>query len=336
MILWGESIWLIALIAPVAMLLLELVLRVRAGRERSAFASASLWPRLAPGRSFALRRWKRWLIFAALTLLIIGLANPRIGTRYEEVTREGIDIILIVDVSRSMDTRDIRPSRLTKSRYELDRFLEGLKGDRVGVVPFAGIAYPLCPLTLDYAAASMFIDLLATDLIPTPGTAIAEAIETALASFPGEDGRGQAIVLISDGEDHEGGAVEAARQARKADTPIYTIGMALGKGDPVPNYDRHGQPDGWVLDESGQIVTSRLNEELLRAIAKASRGEYYRASQGGEEFRKVYRTIFGFDRKQLETRRITDFEDRFQPLLALSLLLLAIEFALPAGRRRKP
>lgn len=333
MIRWAEPFWLLALLAPAALLLLEFALRFRDRAARRRFAADPLWRHLAPGRSAALRRTRRWLLLAGMAFIALALADPRIGTRWEEVKREGIDIFLCVDVSRSMDTGDIRPSRIMKARFELRRFLQGLKGDRVGIVPFAGTAYPLMPLTLDYDAAAMFLDLLDTRLIPTPGTAIAEAIETALASFPEEEARGRAILLISDGEDHEGGAVEAAKKAREMGVPVYTIGMALAKGDPIPLLDENGVPSGWKRDDEGHIVTSRLNEDLLRGIADVSGGKYWRATQGGGEFRSAYRALLGLDRKEIETRRITDYEDRFQPLLVAAVLLLTAGFILPEGRR---
>lgn len=155
MILWGQPLWLLGLIVPLLLAALELPLAGRDKRARRRFASAKLFDELTPECSIGLKRTKRWVLIAALAFLAVGLANPRIGTRYEEVTREGIDIILAVDVSRSMDSQDIRPSRLAKTRYELARFLEGMKGDRVGIVPFAGQAYPLLPMTLDYGAARL-------------------------------------------------------------------------------------------------------------------------------------------------------------------------------------
>ncbi|MFH0882316.1 MAG: VWA domain-containing protein [bacterium] len=337
MILWGQPLWLIALAVPALLALAELLLGRRDDSERRRFATEALWDRLAPGRSAALRRLRRWLFIAALIFLSVGLANPRIGTRYEEVTREGIDIVLAVDVSRSMDSQDIRPSRLGKTRYELSKFLEGMKGDRVGLVPFAGEAYPLLPMTLDYAAARMFLDILATDLIPVPGTDIATAIQTAMQLFPrnNEKKRGQAIVIVSDGEDHEGNAVAAAKNAAKQGVQIWTIGMAQAKGDPIPVYDDKGERTGWLTDENGQVVTSRLNEELLRDIADAGHGSYHRAGEGDGAFREVYRELFKLDRSELESRRITGYEDRFQPLLMVALVLLALQFALPEGRNGK-
>ncbi len=337
MILWGQPLWLIALAVPALLALAELLLGRRGDSERRRFAAEPLWERLAPGRSAGLRRTRRWLFIAALVFLSVGLANPRIGTRYEEVTRQGIDIVLAVDVSKSMDSQDIRPSRLGKTRYELAKFLEGMKGDRVGIVPFAGEAYPLLPMTLDYAAARMFLDILATDLIPVPGTNISAAIQTAMKLFPEDKSgsRSRAIVIVSDGEDHEGNAVNAAKDAAKHGVQIWTIGMARAKGDPIPVYNDKGERTGWMTDENGQVVTSRLNEELLRDIADAGNGSYHRAGEGDDAFRQVYRELFKLDRSELESRRITGYEDRFQPLLITALLLLALQFALPEGRNGK-
>ncbi|MBZ0264157.1 VWA domain-containing protein [bacterium] len=334
MIRWREPLWLFALLIPAGLLLWDLFLRKSRLMRRKQFASLSLWETIAPDRSDSMRRLKRWLFIISLLFLAIGLANPQVGTRYEEVTRQGIDIFIVVDVSKSMDTEDIRPSRLIKARYELSRFLQGLKGDRVGIIPFAGTAYSLMPLTLDYSAAAMFLDILETDLIPNPGTNLEAAIGTALDAFPYEEGRGQAIILVSDGEDHEGGALKAAQKAAEKNVTIYTLGMALSKGDPIPLTDEEGNQIGWKNDDEGKVITSKLNEDLLRQIANATGGSYFRATQGGEEFRKVYKHMFGMDRKELEARRITDYEDRFQPFLIIALILLLLEFILPAGKTK--
>lgn len=338
MILWGQPFWLFALILPVLFIAAELLLRPVFRRKRSRFASDNMFARIAPDHSDALRRSKRILFVLALVFLIIGLANPRVGTRFEEVKREGIDIVLAVDVSRSMDSQDIRPSRLAKTRYELARFIEGMKGDRVGIVPFAGSAYPLLPMTLDYSAARMFLDLLGTDLIPVQGTNLAEAIHVALKVFPEADQRGRAIVLVSDGEDHEGKALETAKEAAKMGIKVYCIGMALEKGDPIPVYGDNNQRTGWLQDEKGDIVRSGLNEDLLRSLADATGGAYRRADQGGSAFKAIYNHLFELDRKEFEAKQITGHEDRFQPFLLIALLLLIVQFMLPDGkihRRRK-
>lgn len=333
MIRLAQPLWLLVLLVPLILFLLDLLLQNSVMRRRYRHISQKLWPSVAQGESTAMRRTRRALFLLALLLISIGLANPQIGTEWEEVTREGIDIFLLVDVSRSMDTQDIRPSRIEKTKFELREFLEGLEGDRIGVIPFAGTAYPLCPQTMDYAAARMFLNLLQTDLIPTPGTAIGDAIETALESFPEEEEgeRGRAIILVSDGEDHEGGAVDAARRAGSEGVPVYTIGMALSKEDPIPTFDEEGRSTGWMTDDEGRPVTSRLNEDLLRDIARESGGSYYRATQSGDEFRAVYRQLFGLDREEMTSRRISNYEDRFYYFLGAALLLLILETMLPSG-----
>ncbi len=336
MILWGKPLWLLALIVPVALIIVELILRNRDRHLVKRFASMPLWPRLAPGQNVGLVRTKRILFIIAMLLLILGIANPRIGTRYEDVVREGIDIVLAVDVSRSMDSQDIRPSRIGKTRYELARFVEGMKGDRVGIVPFAGTAYPLLPLTLDYSAANLFIDLLDAELIPNPGTALSEAIETSMKVFSEEKDRAKVIVLVSDGEDHEGDAVAAARKAAADGIQIFTIGMAKEKGDPVPVYNDLGTRTGWLTDDDGQIVTSSLNEEILRDIARTANGEYRRADQGGGAFRALYKELFQLERGEFQAQQITGHEDRFQPLILAALLLFVVQFMLPDTRRRRP
>jgi Ca-activated chloride channel homolog len=336
MILWGKPIWLLVLIIPVALFIAELILRNRDRSVLKRFASLSMWPRLAPGQSVGLLRAKRLLFAAGMILLVLGIANPRVGTRYEDVVREGIDIVLAVDVSRSMDSQDIRPSRIGKARYELAKFVEGMKGDRVGIVPFAGTAYPLLPLTLDYSAAKLFLELLDAELIPNPGTALSDAIETSAEVFSDDAGRAKVIVLVSDGEDHEGDAVDAARKAAQDGVQVFTIGMAKEKGDPVPIFNDLGTRTGWLTDDNGQIVTSRLNEEILRDIARAGNGEYRRADQGGGAFRALYKELFQLERGEFQAQQITGHEDRFQPLILAALILLIVQFMLPDKRKLRP
>jgi len=299
------------------------------------WASEALWdaalPDRAPGRLLA----KRILLTVGLMLGVIALAGPQVGTRLVEVTREGSDIALVVDVSASMMTEDIAPNRLLTMRHEIAELLGQLRGDRVALVPFAGVAFVQVPLTLDYSAVVSVLDALDPGIIPQPGTALAEAIGQARKAFRVESKAQKVMIIISDGEDHEAGAVTAAKEAAKEGVIIYTVGMATAAGGPIPVKDDRGHVADYKRGPDGETVISRLDEKTLKDVADAGGGEYYRASAGGDEFRRILKKISGMDKEQFESKEYTNYEDRFQWLLMGAFVLAALEEIIPRGRRRR-
>ncbi len=306
-------------------------------RAMERFGRIELVQILAASVSRPRQRLKAALVVAAISLMILALARPQVGTRLEEVKREGLDIVVAVDVSRSMLAEDIKPNRLEKAKHELKNFIDHLEGDRIGIVAFAGSAFLQCPLTLDYGAARMFVDILSPDLIRDQGTAIAEAIRTSLKAFDQRERKHKVLILITDGEDHEGKPVEAAKEAAQQGVVIYTIGVGEPQGVPIPIFDEQGRRIGFKKirrpDGSEEIVLSKLDEVTLQKIALETGGKYFRATGGENELQRIFAAISGMEKKQLGSVRFTQFEDRYQILLALALVLLLVEMLIPERRK---
>jgi len=272
------------------------------------------------------------LLLLAFIFLVVGLADPQIGTRLEEVKRKGVDIFIALDVSKSMLAEDVAPNRLEKAKHEIAHFIDQLRGDRIGLIPFAGIAFVHCPLTLDYGAAKLFLNEIDTDIIPTPGTAIAEAIKTAQRSFVARELKHKVLILITDGEDHEGKPVEAAKEAARQGIVIYTIGIGTPGGAPIPVYDAYGNRIGYKKDRQGNVITTKLDVVTLEKIAFETGGKFYISSSGESELDKIYQEISKMEKKELGTRKFTHFEDRFQIFLFLAFVALTLETVMSERR----
>jgi Ca-activated chloride channel family protein len=325
-------LWLLlALPALAALFLLRFRLRRRA---LDAFGDRPLVERLAASASTERRIIKAALVLGAALCLALALARPQWGASLETVSRRGIDMIVAVDTSLSMLAEDVKPNRLVQARSAIASLLGLLEGDRIGLVAFAGTAYVACPLTLDYAAASMFVDVLDTSLIPVRGTAIAGAIRKSIEAFRTEDRRHKVLILITDGEDHEGDIDGAARAAAEAGVVIYTIGVGDSGGEPIPLRDARGQVTGYKDDRDRRKVTSRLGETTLEEIAIATGGRYYRSTAEGLELRRIYEEIAGMDRKTMSSRLQTAYEERYPVPLAAALILLGLEVAVGDRRGR--
>lgn len=277
--------------------------------------------------------WKVVLIVFGFSLLAFALTDPQIGTRLEEVKREGIDVFIALDVSKSMLAEDVAPSRFEKAKHEISEFISRLQGDRVGLIVFSGLAFVQCPLTLDYGAAKLFLDDVYIGIVPSPGTAISEAIKTAEKSFVAKELKHKALIIITDGEDHEEDPIPIAREAAKAGMKIYTVGIGSPQGAPIPEFDRNGNRLGYKKDRSGQIITTKLDIATLEKIAFETDGKFYISSSGSAELDRIYDELYQMDKKELSSRQFTQYENRFQIFLLLALLLLIVEAVL--GERRK-
>jgi len=300
----------------------------------AAFGDLSLMRRLSTSASLERRIIKAALVVLASTFLALALARPQWGARLETVTRRGVDVIVAVDTSLSMLAEDVKPNRMAQARAAVGSFVDLLHGDRVGVVAFAGTSYVACPLTLDYTAARMFVDVLDVDLIPVQGTAIADAIRAAVAAFRPGERRYKVLVLITDGEDHEGNVAAAARAAAAEGVVIYAVGVGGPGGEPIPLRNARGDVIGYKEDRSHRKVTSRLDEGDLEAIALATGGKYFRSSPEGVELRRVYEEISRMDQRTLSGRTLNAYEERYQIPLGAAILLLGVEAALGERRRR--
>ena len=279
--------------------------------------------------------WKGILFIFAFIVLVFALADPQIGTKLEEVKRSGVDIFIALDVSKSMLAEDVAPNRLDKAKHEISTFIDRLEGDRIGLICFSGIAFVQCPLTLDYSAAKLFLSDIDTDIIPQPGTAIGSAIKTATQSFVTKELKHKVLILITDGEDHEGDPVETAKEAAKEGVVIYTIGIGSPQGAPIPEYDAYGNRTGYKKDKSGQVITTKMDVLTLEKIAFQTGGKYYISSTGESELNKIYDEISSMEEKELSSRQFTQFEDRFQIFLIITLIVLIFETLLGEGRKIK-
>jgi Ca-activated chloride channel family protein len=315
---------LLLLLVPLLGVLLGLV-RLRRKRLLRRLGQEELVARLIEGPGVG--RWVIRVAFMLLagTFLVLALARPQWGAKVEEVRRKGVDVIIAMDVSASMLAEDVKPSRLARAREEVDTLIDSLEGDRVGLVAFAGEATVACPLTLDYSAAKVFLDVLDPALVPVPGTAIASAIRKSTEAFGSKDKRYKVLVLITDGEDHEKDAVDAAKEAAAAGVVLYTLGVGSGSGSPIPVRGEDGSVGGYKKDREGKIVTSRLNPVKLAEIAEAAGGRYLPLTPEGREIREIQDRIALMEHRQVGSRFITTYEERYQIPLAVALGALILE-----------
>lgn len=325
------------LAAAVALVVLPLLLFLAgraAERARRRLVAEELLPKLAQGFRPSRRRLKAVLQVTGILAVLVALAGPRVGTREVTVKRRGIDLVIALDVSNSMLAKDVPPSRLARARREISAFVQGLSGDRVALVAFAGDAYLQCPLTLDYGAAEMFLDVMDPGSVTRQGTNLGAAIRTSLDAFGEGEDKYRAIVLVTDGED-QGGDVDAATQeAARRGIRIFPIGVGSEDGEPIPlSADEGG---GYKKDRQGQVVMTSLDVQSLERIALATGGEFHRATTGELELDRIHEGLEKLGEKELASRSFTQYEERFQFPLGLGLLLLLIDFALPdrvRGRR---
>lgn len=330
---WGSPVYLNFLLLIPALAIFFIFADINRRKKIEKFGDAVIVERLFASRSIVKIRVRRILMVIALGFLILTLARPQIGARLTMTKRYGVDIMIAIDTSLSMLAEDIKPNRMEKAKMEISSLIDKLKGDRVGILTFAGDSFIQCPLTLDYSAAKMFLSVIEPGMIPRPGTAIGDAIKTAAKSFTKKERKHKVLILITDGEDHDTNPVEAAGEAKKEGVMIYTIGIGTKKGEPIPMIDESGKVNGYKKDKSGEVVMTKLDEGTLQKIAFITDGEYYHATAGGFELDSIYDEIGRMEKKELSSRLFTQYEDRFQYFLGIAFILLCIEFII--GDRKK-
>ncbi len=301
-------------------------------RRQAALArlgEQALLQRLSAGVNRRGRRWQTWLWFFALALLLVGLARPLWGTQVETVTQRGVQVMVALDVSQSMLAEDIKPNRLTRAKLEIADLMDRLGGDEIGLVLFSGASFIQFPLTADYATARSFLDAAEPSMISRPGTAMADAIQTAMSGFDPHRSSQKVILLITDGEDHEGNVVEAARQAADEGAIIYAIGFGSPQGNPIPVFDANGQVSGFKKDSQGEVVLSRLDEATLQQVASVGNGRYYRAAADASELDAVVGEINRLQKEELANRFETHGVERFQGFILVALAVLVIAQLIP-------
>jgi Ca-activated chloride channel family protein len=272
------------------------------------------------------KRWIKIIIWSfASAILIFGMCNLQSGSKTQEVERQGADIVVCLDVSKSMLAEDIRPNRLTRAIQALEKFVERLKGDRLGIVVFAGSAYIQLPITTDYNTAKLFLNSISTDMVPVQGTNLSEAIQKATEAFGEDQGKNRAIIIITDGEDHEENAIKLAGEAGEKQIMINTIGVGSEGGVPIPEYS-NGAQIGYKKDREGKTVVTKLNSSLLKQIAASANGVYAQATNADIGLNAVMDKIEDLDMKKIETTMITDYNDQFWPFFFIAFLLFIFEF----------
>jgi Ca-activated chloride channel family protein len=332
---FAEPIHFLILLGVVVLGVFVIVALQRKKKLMRRFGDLPLIMKNAPYISFPRQATKATLLLVAFVLVSVALARLQFGTHLELLKREGIDIVVALDVSNSMLARDMKPSRLEKAVQEIRSIIDRLKGDRIGLVAFAGEAFIQCPLTLDYSAARFLLGAMDNTSVSTQGTALAEAIEMASKAFDQKEKKHKVLLLLTDGEDHEGQALEAAEEARKEGIKIYTVGIGNPEGEPIPILDRTGKQVGFKKDQNGEVIVTKLDDVTLQKISLATGGKFYHATAGEIELDRIFDEISAMEKKELEGTLVTRYDDRYQwPLLAAMLLMIG-EFFLPERKRPK-
>lgn len=326
-----EFLWLL-LGLPIFWLLYFSLVRWRK-KAIAQFGELRLINQMIPLRSVAVQNFKAILFSIVYALLVLGLANPQIGSKLEEVKREGVDVMIALDLSNSMKAEDLSPNRLERSKRAIHQFIDKLKSDRIGIIVFGGQAYVQLPITTDYAAAKLFLSTINTDIIPTQGTAIGAAIDLAMESFDLESPTNKTIIVITDGENHEDDAVEAANTAADAGVTVHTIGVGSPQGSPIPIY-RGRQQVGFRKDKAGNTVMTQLNEQMLQEIASTGNGIYVHASNSQSGLEYIMNEINKMEKAEFGTQVYTDYEDRFQYFLGIAIALLLLDLFILERKNR--
>ena len=321
--------WLAAL--PVFFVLFYYMILRRKARMKK-LGELSLIKRLMPEQPKQKLWWKFGVYSLIYSLIIMGLANPQIGSKLEKVERQGVDLMIALDVSNSMLAEDIKPNRLERAKRAISKLVDQLEGDRIGIVVFAGRAYTQLPITSDYSAAKLFINTIDTDVVPTQGTSIGQAIDLSSEAFQ-KSKHDKAIIVITDGEDHDDNPVAAAEKAVKNNISVYTIGIGLPEGAPIPTYS-NGKQTGFKKDLSGKTVVTKLDEITLQKVAAAGKGIYVRANNTTGGLKDVFDRINKMEKQKYEAKIFSDYEDRFQIFLALALLFLVMDLFITEKRSK--
>lgn len=318
----SEYLYLLLLIPVFTGIFLFAVYAQKKAFER--FAGIAFWNVLSPDMAPARRNLKFVLFLLVVICILVALARPQFGSRLEEVKREGIEMIIALDVSKSMLAEDIKPNRLTRARQAISAMINTMQDDKIGMIVFAGEAYIQLPITSDYVSAKLFLDNISTSIVSKQGTAIGSAIELGLRSFTQDTQADKVLVIISDGENHEGDAMSAAREAAEKGIRIYTIGMASREGSLIPVYEG-GRRQGFLKDRQGEVVMSRLNARMLEEIAEVTGGSFYPASTGSVGLNKLYNELNKLQKSEITTQQYSEYNDQFHYLLGIALLLLLID-----------
>ena len=312
-------------IIPVLVLLFLYNLYWKRKKQRE-FGNPELVKKLSPDKSIFKPALKLGIVALALAGIIIALVNPKIGTATETVKREGVDIVFAIDVSKSMLAEDVALNRLDKTKQIVSQIINSLGTDRIGIIGYAGSAYPVLPITTDYSVAKMFLQSMNTDMVSSQGTAISDAIHLASTYFDNPQ-TSKIIILLSDGEDHGEGSQEAAEEARKRGIKLLTVGIGTEKGGPIP-LRRNGRIEGYKKDGQGETVVTKLYPDALKTIADATKGGYVYGGSSREVTDYVKKALANVHKTEFESKEVALYESQYQWFLGAAFILLFLELFL--------
>ncbi|MDP4223854.1 MAG: VWA domain-containing protein [Bacteroidota bacterium] len=320
------------LLLPV-MVVLFVLNEIRKRKSIRKLGNSELVRKLLPEMSKSRPIVKYLFVLLAVASAVIMVARPQFGSKLEEVKKKGVEVIIALDVSNSMLAEDIQPNRLTRAKQAISRLVDNLTNDKIGLIVFAGDAYTQIPITTDYVSAKMFLSTIGPEMVPRQGTAIGAAINLGLKSFGPDEGKSKAMIIITDGENHEDDPVAAAEEAAKEGVVIHTIGIGSPQGVPIP-ITINGRTD-YLKDHDGHIVITKLDEDILKKIAITAGGNYVRASNSNIGLDEIFSSIGRMDKQELESSMYTEYNDQFQIFAALTLFFLLAEFAVMDRKNRR-
>ncbi|MBW8325160.1 MAG: VWA domain-containing protein [Prolixibacteraceae bacterium] len=298
--------------------------RIRRKQALALFGQKEILSVLMPNVSSGRPVLKFVILMLALGSIIIAIARPQFGSKLKTEKRKGIELIIALDVSNSMMAEDIEPNRLERSKRAISQLVDKLSNDKIGLIVFAGDAYTQLPITADYVSAKLFLNSISTNIVPTQGTAIGAAIELGMKSFNPQFQGSKAMIIITDGENHEDDAIGAAKAAAEQGIVIYTIGMGLPQGGPIPDYSNGMK--SYRKDREGNTVVTKLDEPMLQKIAEAGKGAYIRANNAQVGLNNLFNEVNKMEKSELETQIYADYDDKFQYFIGLALFLILLDF----------
>ena len=325
-----EYLYLLILI-PVLALVFGIIFNQRK-KALKRFGNLDVIGSLMPSLSFSRPVLKSVLVLMVLGSLIVGIARPQFGSKLREIKREGVEIIIALDVSNSMMAEDIQPNRLERAKQAIARMVDRLINDKIGLIVFAGDAYTQIPITTDYVSAKLFLNTISTDIVPKQGTAIGSAIELGMKSFTQQEETSKALIIITDGENHEGDAIESARAAIEKGIKVHTIGIGLPQGAPIPVHS--GGQKTYRQDNQGKTVISKLDETMLRSIAAAGEGVYIRSTDTRVGLDKLFDEINKVEKQEMESKIYSDYDERVQYIFGIGLFILLLDFIVLERKNR--
>ena len=323
-----NNLWILVLILPLIFLVIA---ETYGGRKEYVFpiANSKVKKHNYSRFNYDNQKIKYALFVLGLFCLIISAAGPQFGTKVKEVERQGVDLVIAFDTSVSMDAQDIKPSRIEKAKFEISRLIQSLNGDRVSMIVFAGTSHLYLPLTTDYEAALLFLHAIDTKMIPNQGTSISSAMDKAIDIVSRDEDKYKVVLLVTDGEDHEGDAINLAKKASEIGIEIHTIGIGSNSGGLIPIVKNDNGQIEYKRDNSGKLITSVLNKNILKEIANAGNGGFYHFTNDGQNYTHINKAIQSMEKRVINSHEYSDYDQRYQPLALVSLLFFLVSFIFP-------